>query len=83
MILVRDGWGVAYRRPLDRLRRNLAVLSSLAADGIPVCAPVTTAPMTPSPRSVVTALLHCDHGFERIAAVTGHPLQWYGPEGRK
>ncbi|WP_328763164.1 MULTISPECIES: phosphotransferase [unclassified Streptomyces] len=29
--------------PLDRLRRNLAVLSSLAADGIPVCAPVTTA----------------------------------------
>ncbi|MFE7659557.1 phosphotransferase [Streptomyces celluloflavus] len=29
--------------PLDGLRRNLAVLSSLAADGIPVCAPVTTA----------------------------------------
>ncbi|KND39825.1 hypothetical protein IQ63_01720 [Streptomyces acidiscabies] len=29
--------------PLDRLRRNLAVLSSLSADGIPVCAPVTTA----------------------------------------
>ncbi|MFG2227667.1 phosphotransferase [Streptomyces sp. NPDC048644] len=29
--------------PLDRLRRNLAVLSSLAADGVPVGAPVTTA----------------------------------------
>ncbi|WP_019887686.1 PIN domain nuclease [Streptomyces purpureus] len=28
-------------------------------------------------------LLHCDHDFECIAAVTGQPLQWYGPEGRK
>ncbi|RPF41791.1 hypothetical protein EDD96_5606 [Streptomyces sp. Ag109_G2-6] len=28
-------------------------------------------------------LLHCDHDFESIAAVTGQPLQWYGPEGRK
>ncbi|AVZ73947.1 VapC toxin family PIN domain ribonuclease [Streptomyces lunaelactis] len=28
-------------------------------------------------------LLHCDHDFECIAAVTGQPLQWYGQEGRK
>ncbi|MFC8894623.1 PIN domain nuclease [Streptomyces cinereoruber] len=28
-------------------------------------------------------LLHCDHDFECIAAVTGQPLQWYGPKGRK
>ncbi|MFE7949921.1 PIN domain nuclease [Streptomyces sp. NPDC057426] len=28
-------------------------------------------------------LLHCDHDFECIAAVTGQPLQWYGPERRK
>ncbi|MFJ8018613.1 PIN domain nuclease [Streptomyces sp. NPDC096339] len=28
-------------------------------------------------------LLHCDHDFECIAAVTGQPLQWYGPDGRK
>ncbi|MFI9584402.1 PIN domain nuclease [Streptomyces sp. NPDC052236] len=28
-------------------------------------------------------LLHRDHDFECIAAVTGQPLQWYGPEGRK
>ncbi|MEU3722868.1 PIN domain nuclease [Streptomyces sp. NPDC031705] len=28
-------------------------------------------------------LLHCDHDFDCIAAVTGQPLQWYGPEGRK
>ncbi|APU41461.1 MULTISPECIES: PIN domain nuclease [unclassified Streptomyces] len=28
-------------------------------------------------------LLHCDHDFEGIAALTGQPLQWYGPEGRK
>lgn len=26
---------------------------------------------------------HCDHDFECIAAVTGQPLQWYGPERRK
>ncbi|MGW1887765.1 phosphotransferase [Streptomyces sp. NPDC001970] len=29
--------------PLDRLRRNLGVLASLAADGVPVSAPVVTA----------------------------------------
>ncbi|MFD7559439.1 PIN domain nuclease [Streptomyces sp. NPDC059533] len=28
-------------------------------------------------------LLHRDHDFECIAAVTGQPLQWYGPEGPK
>ncbi|WP_284577582.1 PIN domain nuclease [Streptomyces sp. 2P-4] len=28
-------------------------------------------------------LLHCDHDFDCIAAVTGQPVQWYGPEGRK
>lgn len=28
-------------------------------------------------------LLHRDHDFECIAAVTGQPLQWYGPEGGK
>ncbi|WP_455353097.1 PIN domain-containing protein [Streptomyces sp. SYSU K217416] len=28
-------------------------------------------------------LLHRDHDFECIAAVTGQPLQWYGPEDRK
>ncbi|MFJ3879197.1 PIN domain nuclease [Streptomyces sp. NPDC090077] len=28
-------------------------------------------------------LLHCDRDFECIAAVTGQPVQWYGPEGRK
>ncbi|MGZ9931876.1 PIN domain-containing protein [Streptomyces sp. NC-S4] len=28
-------------------------------------------------------LLHCDHDFDGIAAVTGQPVQWYGPEGRK
>ncbi|MGA5498930.1 PIN domain nuclease [Streptomyces cinereoruber] len=28
-------------------------------------------------------LLHCDHDFECIAAVTGQPLQWYGPKDRK
>ncbi|MBB5933167.1 PIN domain nuclease [Streptomyces zagrosensis] len=26
-------------------------------------------------------LLHRDHDFECIAAVTGQPLQWYGPRG--
>ncbi|MFD5620732.1 PIN domain nuclease [Streptomyces yangpuensis] len=28
-------------------------------------------------------LLHCDHDFDCIAAITGQPVQWYGPEGRK
>ncbi|MEU0479314.1 PIN domain nuclease [Streptosporangium sp. NPDC006013] len=28
-------------------------------------------------------LLHRDHDFERIAAVTGQALQWYGPEAGK
>ncbi|MFJ3922295.1 PIN domain nuclease [Streptomyces sp. NPDC090022] len=28
-------------------------------------------------------LLHCDHDFDCVAAVTGQPVQWYGPEGRK
>ncbi|GAA4913915.1 hypothetical protein LX16_2156 [Stackebrandtia albiflava] len=26
-------------------------------------------------------LLHRDHDFTRIGAVTGQPLQWYGPTG--
>ncbi|WP_432092163.1 PIN domain nuclease [Streptomyces sp. bgisy100] len=28
-------------------------------------------------------LLHRDHDFEQIAAVTGQPLQWYGPDAGK
>jgi predicted nucleic acid-binding protein len=28
-------------------------------------------------------LLHRDHDFECIAAVTGQPLQWYGCQGPK
>ncbi|GAA1910709.1 PIN domain nuclease [Streptantibioticus ferralitis] len=28
-------------------------------------------------------LLHRDHDFECIAAVTGQPLQWYGPDASK
>jgi predicted nucleic acid-binding protein len=28
-------------------------------------------------------LLHRDHDFECVAAVTGQALQWYGPAGEK
>ncbi|MFI6451590.1 PIN domain-containing protein [Streptosporangium amethystogenes] len=28
-------------------------------------------------------LLHRDHDFDRMAAVTGQALQWYGPEAGK
>ncbi|MER5424596.1 PIN domain nuclease [Streptosporangium roseum] len=28
-------------------------------------------------------LLHRDHDFDCVAAVTGQPLQWYGPEAGK
>ncbi|MGV9772303.1 PIN domain-containing protein [Streptosporangium sp. NPDC003464] len=28
-------------------------------------------------------LLHRDHDFDRVAAVTGQPLQWYGPGAGK